>query len=100
MKRNEIRINRLEVRLKNGDLGRARELRATLGGDLLQQIAERTNAPLNRGSIKIDRVEAHSVFRRKAVNEIHGISSQRRTYRIWQRFPWAAAQRNSFSIQP
>ena len=58
MKRNEIRINRLEVRLKNGDLDRARELRATLGGDLLHQIAERTNAPLNRGSIKIDRVDA------------------------------------------
>jgi len=58
MKRNEIRINRLEVRLKNGDLGRARELRATLGSDLLQQIAERTNAPLNGGSIKIDRIDA------------------------------------------
>ena len=58
MKRNEIRINRLEVRLKNGDLGRARELRATLGSDLLEQIAERTNAPLNGGSIKIDRVDA------------------------------------------
>jgi len=58
MKRNEIRINHLEVRLKNGDLGRARELRATLGSDLLQQIAERTNALLNRGSIKIDQVDA------------------------------------------
>ena len=58
MKRNEIRINRLEIRLKNGDLGRARELRATLGSDLLQQIAERTNTPLNGGSIKIDRVDA------------------------------------------
>jgi hypothetical protein len=58
MKRNEIRINHLEVRLKNGDLGRARELRATLGGDLLHEIAERTNAPLNGGSIKIDHVDA------------------------------------------
>jgi hypothetical protein len=58
MKRNEIRINHLEVRLKNGDLGQARDLRATLGGELLQQIAERTNAPLNGGSIKIDHVDA------------------------------------------
>jgi hypothetical protein len=58
MKRNEIRINHLEIRLKNGDLGRARELRATIGGELLQQIAERTNAPLNGGSIKIDHVDA------------------------------------------
>jgi hypothetical protein len=61
MKRNEIRINRLEVRLKNGDLGRARELRATIGDELLQQIAERTSAPLNGGSIKIDRVDAGTI---------------------------------------
>ena len=58
MKRNEIRINHLEIRLKNGDLGRARDLRATIGGELLQQIAERTNTPLKTGSIKIDHVDA------------------------------------------
>ena len=58
MKRNEIRINHLEIRLKNGDLGRARELSAAIGGELLQQIAERTNAPLKTGSIKIDHVDA------------------------------------------
>lgn len=58
MKRNEISVNHLEIRLKNGDLGRARELRATIGGDLLHQIAERANAPLNGGSIKIDHVDA------------------------------------------
>ena len=57
MKRNEIRINHLEIRLKNGDVSRARGLRATLGGDLLQQIAERTNA-VKAGSIKIDHVDA------------------------------------------
>lgn len=58
MKRNEIRINHMEIRLQNGDLGRARDLRATIGGELLQQIAERTNAPLKTGSIKIDHVDA------------------------------------------
>ena len=58
MKRNEIRVNHMEIRLKNGNLGRARDLRATLGSELLQQIAQRTNAPLNGGSIKIDHVDA------------------------------------------
>ena len=57
MKRNEIRINHLEIRLKSGDVGRARELRTTLGGELLQQIAERTNA-VKAGSIKIDHIDA------------------------------------------
>jgi hypothetical protein len=58
MKRNEIKVNHLEIRLKNGNLGRARDLRATIGSELLQQIAQRTNAPLNGGSIKIDHVDA------------------------------------------
>ena len=61
MKRNGIRLNHLEIRLKNGDLGRARDLRATIGGELLQQIAERTNAQLKTGSIKIDHVDAGSL---------------------------------------
>ena len=58
MKRNEIRINHLQIRLRNGDLRQARDLRATLGGELLHQIAEGTNAPLNGGRIKIDHVNA------------------------------------------
>ena len=58
MKRNEISVKHLEIRLKHGDLGRARELRTTIGGELLQQIAEQITARSRGGSIKIDHVDA------------------------------------------
>lgn len=58
MKRNEISVSQLEIHLKNGDLSRARELRATIGGELLQQIAEASNAQLKAGSVRIAHIDA------------------------------------------
>jgi len=58
MKRNEIKVEHLEIRLKNGDLRAAQELRTAIGGELLKHIAEWTNAPLRPAAIKVGHLDA------------------------------------------
>ena len=58
MKRNEIKVDHLEIRLKHGDLRAAQELRTAIGGELLKHIAARANAPLRPASIKVAHLDA------------------------------------------
>lgn len=53
MSRNQIRIDRLEIRLKGGDSNSAREMGAALGTEILEQIGEQTSVARNRRSIRI-----------------------------------------------
>lgn len=53
MNRNQIRIDRLEIRLKGGDSNSARELGASIGTEILEQIAQQTSVARNRRSIRI-----------------------------------------------
>lgn len=58
MNRNEIKVDRLEIRLKGGDPTSARELGASIGEEVLQQIAQQANHTRVRRSIKIAKIDA------------------------------------------
>lgn len=58
MKRGEIRIDRLQVRLRHGDAGDVRRLGKTLGGDLLQQVGMQVSASLDPRAARIAHLDA------------------------------------------
>ena len=58
MSRNEIKIDRLEIRLKGAGPNAARELGATIGEQVLQEIASRANVSQNGRSIRIAQIDA------------------------------------------
>ncbi len=58
MNRNEIKIGRLEIRLKGGDPNSARELGASIGEEVLQQIVQQANVARSRRSIRIAQIDA------------------------------------------
>jgi hypothetical protein len=58
MNRNEIKVGSLEIRLKGGDENSARELGASIGEEVLQQIAQQENLARSRRSIRIAKVDA------------------------------------------
>jgi hypothetical protein len=58
MNRNQINIDRLEIRLRGGDSNSARELGGSIGEEILDQIARQTRDARNGRSIRIGRVDA------------------------------------------
>jgi hypothetical protein len=63
MKRTEIRVSYIEIRLQNGDLSKAQDLRSTIGRELLREIAGGTTSVQISGqvsgrSMKIARIDA------------------------------------------
>jgi predicted metalloprotease len=61
MKTNEIKIDRVEVRLKNSDRNSARALGASIREEVLQQIAQQVNIASGRRSIRIANIDAGTV---------------------------------------
>ncbi len=61
MKRNEIKVDRLEIRLKGADPNGARELGASIGEQVLQEIAVIANVSRNRRAIRIAQIDAGTV---------------------------------------
>ena len=61
MKRREIKIDRLHIRLQGGDEGGARALGNAIGGQVLEQIAQQASVG-NRGRlIRVAHVDAGTV---------------------------------------
>jgi hypothetical protein len=58
MNRNQIKIDRLEIHLKGGDSNSARELGASIGEEILDQIAQQTSVARNRRSTRIGQLDA------------------------------------------
>lgn len=58
MKPNEIKVERLEIRLKGADARSAAELGASIGPEVLAQIAQQTNVGGRNRSIRIAHLDA------------------------------------------
>jgi hypothetical protein len=58
MSRNEIKVDHLEIRLKGGDPSSARELGASIGEEVLQQIGQQVSVARSRRSIRIAQIDA------------------------------------------
>jgi hypothetical protein len=61
MSKNQTRhidIDRLEIRLRRGDANFARELSASLGEEILHQMAQQTSVARDRRSTRIGQVDA------------------------------------------
>jgi hypothetical protein len=58
MNRNEVKIDRLEIRLRGADQNAARELGATIGEQVLQEIASMANLTRGRRSSRIAQIDA------------------------------------------
>lgn len=53
-----INIDRLEIRLRGGDANSARELGASLGEEILEQIVQQTSVARSRRSTRVGQVDA------------------------------------------
>ena len=58
MSRNEIKVDRLEIRLKGGDPNAGRELGTSIGEEVLQQIANQAGVARGKRSIRIAQIDA------------------------------------------
>jgi len=52
----DVRINRLEIRLKGISFGDARSLADALGNELLRQLADQRDMLTNRRSVRLERI--------------------------------------------
>jgi hypothetical protein len=61
MKANEVKVERLEIRLKGTDAGSARDLGNSIGAKVLEQIARQANIGNQGRSIRIAHLDAGTV---------------------------------------